>query len=129
MNNTLSLNFSIDHEPQIKQATEEAALAAIKLLADNIQDDSLYLLFEWNNSLSQLQIVVTDSTKTKDAPQQISATFHLNSTSTISSNPTNSIADQVKFWLHDYLSSCTEFLRYSLVAIFHASDRNNTELL
>ena len=129
MKNLTQLNFTIEHAQHIKTATEEAAKAAISLLAKNIQDDSLYLLFEWSSSANQLQIVVTDSTKSHDAPAIVLAAFHIDLANTSELTKTDTLEEQVKFWLHDYLSSYSEFLRYSLVAIFHASDRSKTELL
>lgn len=114
-------------EQQIRQALESCADKAIALLDTNIQDDSLYLLFEWNLISSSLSVVVTDASKTYDASESIYCSFtelaRLDEAQKISN------VDSINFWLHDYLTTCTAFFRYSLVAIFHSSTRNNTELL
>lgn len=117
-------------EEQHSRKTIEACTdKAISLLENNIQDDSLYLLFEWNPTNTTLNIVVTNATKNHDAPESVCGSFpELTQEFT---TPEQSIAftESVKFWLHDYLTTCTAFFNYSLVAIFHSSSRNNTELL
>lgn len=116
-------------ESTLRKSIEACADRAIGLLKANIQDDSLYLLFEWNETLATLNIVVTDATKKDDAKESVCCTFpnlasHLTNEEQRAAN-----TDSIKFWLHDYLTTCTAFFSYSLVAIFHSSTRNNTELL
>lgn len=62
-------------ERNLRLAFEACAAKAISLLTNNIDDDSLYLLFEWNPLTSAINIVVTDSQKVKDAEQQVTCTF------------------------------------------------------
>ena len=108
---------------------------AVSLLPHNIQHNSLYLLFEWDSNSNTLQVVVTDSTKTHDAPDRVRCIFSsLNSEphreNTLSETERNVInIAALKYWLHDYLTTCTGFFSYSLVAIFHSSTRDQTELL
>jgi hypothetical protein len=116
-------------ELHIRKTIEAGTDKAIDLLKTNIQDDSLYLLFEWDSSSASLKILVTDATKTRDAPAVVCCTFsHLAQTFT-HQEQSNTYAELVKFWLHDYLTTCSAFFSYSLVAIFHSSARSNTELL
>lgn len=130
INNTLhATSVTGTTEQDIRKTIEACTDKAINLLKNNIQDDSLYLLFEWNTSNASLHIVVTDVTKNHDAPESVCCTLS-NLTKEFSSQE-QSIAytESVKFWLHDYLTTCTAFFSYSLVAVFHSSTRNNTELL
>jgi hypothetical protein len=115
---------------QWRKAIEACADKAIALLADNIQDDSLYLLFEWNPTSGNLRIVVTDAQKQQDAPISLEALFssYLKATGN-DEGVAAEHTEQIKFWLHDYLTTCTAFFNYSLVAIFHSSNRSQTELL
>lgn len=109
-------------QASLKEALESCAAKAIGLLEQNIQDDSLYLLFEWNRSSSTLNIVVTDAHKQQDAPISVGAQLeHLDNT--------DATSDLVKFLLSDYLASCSAFFRYSLVAIFHSGNRADSTLL
>ncbi len=110
----------------IKQALEAAARQAISLLDKTIKDDSLYLLFSWDQSLQQLQVVVTDASKTQDSDTQVQLRF--SQPPKESPNPED-FAEQLHFWLKDFLASYAPFFRYSLVAIFSAGDRTQTHLL
>jgi hypothetical protein len=118
-------------EKTVRQIIEASADKAIQLLKQNIQDDSLYLLFEWSVSEAKLNIVVTDANKTQDAPESVCCVFSSLAIELARENEDQRLnyVESVKFWLHDYLTTCTAFFSYSLVAIFHSSSRNNTELL
>ena len=109
-------------ELSLKEGVEACAAKAISLLDKNIQDDSLYLLFEWNENTAELNIVVTDASKQQDSPFSVGAHFAAQEKSATTS-------ELVRFLLSDYLASCSAFFRYSLVAIFHSSARENSNLL
>ena len=136
-NNTVIHNAIVAEtdDTSLRLAIEACAEKAIKLLKENIRDDSLYLLFEWNLEISTLTIVVTDADKKSDAAQTVTCIFSGLHTGLKQLNSTDhewQVADHIesiKFWLHDYLTTCTAFFQYSLVAIFHSSTRNDTELL
>jgi hypothetical protein len=117
------------NESKICKTIEACADKAIGLLKANIQDDSLYVLFEWNEVLTTLSIVVTDATKQNDAKQSVCCTFSNLALDLVYQEQKAAYTDSIKFWLHDYLTTCTAFFSYSLVAIFHSSTRTNTELL
>lgn len=136
-NNTIIHNTDVAEtdDTSLRLAIESCAEKAIKLLKENIQDDSLYLLFEWNPESSTLTIAVTDADKKSDSEHIVNGIFsglHNGLKQLDKANYEWQVADHIesiKFWLHDYLATCTDFFRYSLVAIFHSSTRNNTELL
>lgn len=109
---------------------------AVGLLAENIDDDSLYLMFEWNSAESTLAIVVTDDSKSRDAKLRVHCDMSaMNSKIKQLSESEQwkyqgeTFAEIVKHALHDYLTTCPGFMRYSLVAVFHQGSRQQTELL
>jgi len=104
-------------EPGIRLALAECVEKSISLLATNINDESLYLLFEWCAAESVLSVVVTDSTKKIDSPQVVTCCFpRLES-------------EDLRYWLGDYFTTCESFMRYSLVAAFHSQTRAASALL
>jgi hypothetical protein len=129
------VDFDKTDESGLCEAFESCAEHAIGLLTENIQDDSLYLLFEWDRSTSILNIVVTDASKKNDSSIKVTCVFSgievsLNKLDKASREEREKeYVDSIKFWLHDYLPINTTFLNYSLVAIFHSSSRAETELL
>jgi hypothetical protein len=126
-----SISVTETSEKFVRHIIESSADKAINSLKRNIQDDSLYLLFEWNMDEAKLTIVVTNASKTHDAPESICCIFSSLAIelSRESDAQRYDYIESVKFWLHDYLTTCSAFFSYSLVAIFHSSSRNNTELL
>ncbi|GGY72236.1 hypothetical protein GCM10011613_16490 [Cellvibrio zantedeschiae] len=118
-------------ENAVCQIIEASAEKAIQILKENIQDNSLYLLFEWDANQAKLNIVVTDASKKLDSPQSVCCTFSSLAVELARESEEQRLGytESVKFWLHDYLTTCTAFFNYSLVAIFHSSSRDNTELL
>jgi len=124
----LDINM-ITRDIELKQALESTTAKAIALLDKNIQDDSLYLLFEWDSTKAQLSIVVTDDTKSQDSPLLACDAFTLSNEEMNVAIRTKELEEKIYFWLHDYLTTAKDFFRYSLVAIFHASNRANTRLL
>ena len=125
-----STHIDESSEKTVKLAIEACTDKAVSFLKTNIQDDSLYLLFEWDAQAAILTVVVTDATKTHDSHNIVKAIFN-----SVANNlqgqheDTEAYADLIKFWLHDYLTTCSAFFSYLLVAIFHSSTRANTELL
>jgi hypothetical protein len=115
-------------QADLKQALETCAAKAIALLDHSIQEDSLYLLFEWDSEATELAIVVTDASKRVDSMIRLHINFPL-----LANNPDMGtkaeLAESIHFWLKDYLASCSAFFAYSLVAIFHSSTRDNSQLL
>ncbi len=120
---------------ELKLDLEACAGKAISLLKENIQDESLYLMFEWSPSNSILTVVLTDATKQQDACQSVVGIFSalnlkLNQLTQLAYvEQTQTHTELIRFWLYDYLTTCTEFFKYSLVAIFHSGSRNESELL
>ncbi len=141
--NTITDNKKINHScdfvslsnEQLKLAMQACAGKAVSILKENIQDESLYLMFEWSPEDSILTIVLTDAAKQQDACQKVTGVFlelnrSLNQlTPAARAEQTQTTTELIQFWLYDYLTTCSEFFKYSLVAIFHSSTRNNSQLL
>lgn len=119
----------------LKSALEACATKAVSLLEQSIQEDSLYLLFEWNPQTAELAIVVTDARKQQDSAYVVKAQFPAvqqtlaAATDSERNEKINALNDSVKFLLSDFLASYSPFFSYSLVAIFHSSTRAETSLL
>lgn len=126
-----TLEVAETSEKAVRHIIEASTDKAISKLKENIQDDSLYLLFEWDVTQAKLNIVTTDANKTQDAPESVCCTFSSLAIELAreSEEQRHNYTESVKFWLHDYLTTCTAFFSYSLVAIFHSSTRSHTELL
>ena len=119
------------HQTTCKESTEAAIKTtidgsierAIDCLHENIQDESLYFLVEWNDTESSLTIIVTDDSKQKESPHKIVSDFR-------QAIPNSDVdIEKIQYWVRDFLTTSTGFIRFSLVAIFSRGDRNNTVLM
>ena len=114
-------------EAAIKDVIDGSIERAIDCLHENIQDDSLYFLVEWDEVTSSLTIIVTDDSKQKESPHKIVSDFsHVMSGAIKDSNVD---IDKIQYWVRDFLTTSTGFIRFSLVAIFSRGDRSNTILM
>lgn len=117
----------------VRQAIGETIEKAVAQLADNINDDSLYLLFEWHKPTATLTVVVTDESKSRDAAIVVCCEFlgidQLLKNSTTDSAALDDYAEIIQYGVKDYLTTCGGFFHYSLIAIFHSDIRANTQLL
>lgn len=125
-------------EKLISVNIEECIDKSVALLGENITESSLYYLCEWNTMCSTLTIVVTDETKRMDSKNIVKCCFNtlnktchqLNAESAVERESiVNDYADRVCEYIRDYLTTCSGFMNYSLVAVFHSSDRDSVELL
>jgi hypothetical protein len=82
------------------------------------------MLFEWDEDNASLSIVVSDAKKAHDSPQMVKCCFKA-----LSENMPSDYAENIHFWIRDYLTTCAGFMRYSLVAAFHTGNRNACTLL
>ena len=114
----------------LKQAVSNCVQKAIEHLHSNIQNDSMYLLFEWSKTNALLTAVVTDELKQNDANIVIQCQFQKLSQKPLQTeDEMQQYADNIHFWIRDYLTTDNAFLHYSLIAIYHDSSRDNTRLL
>ena len=94
---------------------------AVEFLHININDDSLFFLCEWHEEKNLLRIVVSDQQKQQDSEYCVQCQFE--------NLPQANNAERFKLLIRDYLTTCSGFMHYSLVAMFHTGDRNACELL
>lgn len=100
---------------------------AIGIIPQSIHDDARYLLFTWNSKSSTLDIVSTDDHKTHDASENVQLRIeHWLQTNEQSSAE---YTDNIHYWIKDYLTTSSEFLHFSLIAMFSLGDRAKTQLL
>ena len=140
MTDSIKLNWQMDSSTNNQSAIISAALEnnqrelvhlaikntvdkAVSLLKDNIKDNSRYFLCEWEPLINCLTIVVTDDSKTVDGYTAVKLT--------LSASPKDSeeLTDDVRHWIHNYLTTHAGFMQFSLIAIFHSNSRNKTVLL
>jgi hypothetical protein len=115
------------NEAAIKDVIDGSIERAIDCLHENIQDDSLYFLVEWNDAESSLTIIVTDDSKQKESPHKIVSDFSQVMSGAMKDS--NVDIEKIQYWVRDFLTTSTGFIRFSLVAIFSRGDRNNTLLM
>jgi hypothetical protein len=115
------------NEADIKQAVLAAADYAFDLLNDNIEDDSMFCLFDWNFSEQRLVIAVTDPSKKIFAKHTVKLTLE---------GYLSHMADkedqqeQIQLWVHNHITTAATFLQFSLVAaIIAEGDTRNSTLL
>lgn len=115
------------NEAELKQAVLGAADYAFNLLDENIEDDSMFCLFDWNFDKQRLLIAVTDPSKKQFAKHTVEL---------ILSGYADHIADkedqqeQIQLWVHNYITTAANFLQFSLVAAIIADgDTSNSILL
>ncbi len=122
----------------VKSIVEECIEKSIAYFPVNIKDESLFFLCEWDCVYSMLTLVVTDDKKENDSPivvkccfTGLDAKFQKISQSSEDEweNTVNSYSQKVRDWIKDYLTTCSSFTSYSLVAAFHSEDRSASELL
>ncbi|MFT7405188.1 hypothetical protein [Zhongshania sp.] len=128
--------YVTDSAAQLETELEPLIIAcvdkAVSVMPENINDDSLYLIFEFDDH-GVLRIVMTDDTKQQESAYGIacdmsSVTQYL-AESDYWKFKGEPFADIVKHCIRDYLTTCGAFMRYSLVAVFSEGDRARTELL
>ena len=105
---------SHEKESDIKLAVLEAAEYAFALLGDNIEDDSMYCIFDWDFPTQQLTIVVTDPSKLQQAKHKV--VLNLQGYAAHISGQEDQ-QEQIHLWIHNHITTSESFFRYSLVAV------------
>ena len=120
-------NCQSNQEPALKHAVIDTAHKAAQLLVDNIEDDSLYLMFIWNSHESTLTVVVTDDTKSRDAVHVVRCAFPVAIEKSQSlGEPFSSFAS---YWIRDYLTTSSDYMKFSMVATFADGSRDVSNML
>lgn len=111
----------------VQSAINHSAEKAASMQRKNIQDDSMYLLFNWSAVKRELMVCVTDAKKQQDSP--LIVVCQLPALAGVEKAGSDDYADDVKYWISNYLTTSRAFLQYSLVAGFCRGDRQRVELL
>lgn len=116
-----------NHEKEIQEYLNLVLDRAIGIIPQSIHDDARYLLFTWKSDSSTLDIVSTDDHKTHDASENVQLRIEhwLQSTEQSMAEQT----DSIHYWIKDYLTTSSEFLHFSLIAMLSLGDRAKTQLL
>ena len=105
------------NEAELKQAVIAAADYAFDLLDGNIEDDSMFCLFDWDFNLQRLLIAVTDPTKKKLAKHTVALTLEGYAAHIADKEEQQ---EQIQLWLHNHITTAAAFLQFSLVAAITA---------
>lgn len=111
-------------DKQVQQFINSVIDRAIAIIPQSMNDNARYLLFSWNQQDACLEVVTTDDNKVQDSLESIKthiAQWHAATGCDQS--------ETMHYWIRDYLTTCPEFLHYSLIAIFCEGDRSKTRLL
>jgi len=122
----------------VVSAIDQCIDKALDLLSINVVDESRYLMFEWDKAHSTLTIAVTDHTKANDSEHVVRCIMsglykEMQSIRDLSPSDCdekmNAYSFDVKYSINNYLTTCSEFLRYSLIAAFHSDSRDKSILV
>ncbi len=114
-------------QESIKVAVLACADYAFSMFDDNVKDESMYCLFDWDFSQQLLTISITDPSKTVLAKHLVQ--LKLESYAAYLTDKEDQ-QEQIQLWLHNHLTTSAEFLQFSLVAAMIAGgDISNSVLL
>jgi len=105
-------------QESIKIAVLASADYAFSLFDDNVKDESMYCLFDWDFAQQALTISITDPSKTLLAKHRVQLKL-MNYDAYLSNEEDQQ--EQIQLWLHNHLTTSAEFLQYSLVAAMVAN--------
>lgn len=112
-------------EHGVEQAVLNCMEKATQLLSESIENNAMYCLFIWQEKPSlSLTILVTDESKALDGKHIVEIQF-----TEITGDLGDGLAEKVKFWIRDNLTTNRQFLLFSLVAGFARNGRDRIELL
>ncbi len=117
----------VTDDKRVQSAINHSAEKAASMQRKNINDDSMYLLFNWDSEQRSLMVCVTDAARKKDAARVVICQFP--ALAEVENTASDEYAEEVKYWISNYLTTSQAFLQYSLVAGFCRGDRKRVELL
>jgi hypothetical protein len=86
---------------------------AFSLFDDNVKNESMYCLFDWNYGQQTLTISVTEPSKIVSSKHIVQLKLEKFDDYL---NDKEDQQEQIQLWLHNHLTTSAEFLQYSLVA-------------
>jgi len=112
----------------LKLAMEQCLDQALAHLDENVTEDSLYFLCEWQFQQKTLTVSVTNEHKNNDSKHKVNCVFDALSESELA-NDEQEFSENVRFWLKDYMSLSDAFLQFSIIALYTDAGRTQTRLL
>lgn len=121
-------------ESNLKEGLGECVEKATSFLHLNIHDDSMYFMLGWDKTTSTLKITVVDETKSKESQYVVTCCFSALAQALLSDSEgaeakADEQTDSIRYWIKDYLTTCSSYYQYSLVATFYTESRNMGDLL
>jgi len=114
-------------QESLKVAVLACADYAFSMFDDNVKDESMYCLFDWDFSQQTLTISITDPSKTVFSKHLVQLTLENYAAYLVEKEDQQ---EQIQLWLHNHLTTSAEFLQFSLVAAIIADgDSSNSVLL
>lgn len=113
-------------QDSIKRVVLECATHAISLFDENVKNESMYCLFDWDYSKQTLTINVTDPSKQILAKHTVQLTLENYDGYLVDKEEQ---LEQMQLWLHNFLTTSAEFLQYSLVAAMVADGDTSQSVL
>ena len=115
----------------VKNDMEEALEKAMALLNANVKNESRYFLVEWDRVNAVLRLAVTNDRKAQDAVDVVTCRFTAlyQRLQMEGESAAEACSDKINFYAKDYLSTCTGFMDYSLVAMYTDGARNEARML
>lgn len=110
-----------DDAKVLQTFVDDCVAKAAALLNNNLTDDGRYLLFDWSPEDKRLLIVLADEQKQTIGKDQVSCS--------LPNFDKQCQEEDLRFWLKDFLGVCTDFLAYSLLAVFRHHNSKHTHLL
>lgn len=121
-------------EGRVKEGLGECVEKATSFLHLNIHDDSMYFMLGWDKTTSTLKITVVDETKSTGSQYVVICCFSalaqaLLSDSEGAAEKADDLANSIRYWIKDYLTTCSSYYQYSLVASFYTVSWKKSDLL
>ncbi|MCG8315408.1 MAG: hypothetical protein MI976_19535 [Pseudomonadales bacterium] len=121
---TNQFNCEKNDEVSLTKAVEDSIASAVSLIPENLPalgDEARYFMIELDLEQRQARILLTSDDKKTDGPKVVKLALP-------HGEPTQ-LEATLKFAAKDYLTTCSEFLNYALLAVIHSGDRSKTQLL
>ncbi len=121
-------------ENSLKEGLGECVEKATSFLHLNIHDDSMYFMLGWDKTTSTLKISVVDETKSTGSQYVVTCCFsalaqELLADSEGAGAKADDQANAIRYWIKDYLTTCSSYYQYSLVASFYTESWKKADLL
>lgn len=113
-----------DGPQEQRLAINEMVDKTVELLPLEVQDESMYLVFAWDAVAGRLSAAVAGEGKVIHGQREVCCQF-----SALAGSADAELFEVIRFWVRDYLTTCNEYMRFSLIAVLHSGDVRRAVLL